>query len=158
MPKLTQHLVKQCHLDRLPRRSLATYAKKPSFRDAFDKRRCILPANESGVFALAGLWEGWRDRTKEDAAWVRTFAIITGKPNSVMAPIHDRMPVILAEEDWAKWLGEEPATGDELQRMIAEPYSSQLMRAYPVSARVNSVRNDEPGPLEPMDASGGIRV
>ena len=68
-----------------------------------------------------------------------------------MAPIHNRMPVILPREAWAKWLGEEPAERDELLSML-KPYPAERMRAYPISTRVNSVKNDDRELLEAAEA------
>src|SRR5216684_6449075 len=69
----------------------------------------IVPS-DAPLFAFAGLWENWRDKAAGDGAeWIRTCAIITGPPNELVAPIHDRMPVILPREAWARWLGEETA-------------------------------------------------
>jgi putative SOS response-associated peptidase YedK len=147
----------------------------PAFRDAFKARRCIIPASgfyewvQTGaakqpyaivpegepIFAFAGLWENWRVRAAADSAeWYRTCAIITGEPNELVAPIHNRMPVILPREAWATWLGEEPVSADELQALL-KPFPAEAMRAYPVSTRVNSVKNDEPSLLEPRGVVGG---
>ena len=144
-----------------------TVATKPAFREAFKARRSLVPAagfyewkgakgskhpysiapRDAPLFAFAGLWEIWKHPTEDD--WVRTFTIITGKPNSLMADIHNRMPVILDEMLWPAWLGEVETTPAELEKMIAEPYPSQLMTAYPVSTRVNNVRNDDASLIEP---------
>jgi putative SOS response-associated peptidase YedK len=155
-----------------------TVQTTPAFRDAFEGRRCIIPAsgfyewqkngttktpyaivpNDAPLFAFAGLWENWRDKAAGDGAeWIRTCAIITGEPNELVAPIHDRMPVILPREAWARWLGEEEADRDELQSLL-KPYPAQRMSAYPVSTRVNSVKNDDAGLIEPMMASGDVIV
>jgi putative SOS response-associated peptidase YedK len=76
----------------------------------------IVPS-DAPLFAFAGLWENWRDKAAGDGAeWIRTCAIITGPPNELVSPIHDRMPVILPQEAWARWLGEEEADRDELHR------------------------------------------
>ncbi|MGO8920248.1 MAG: SOS response-associated peptidase [Stellaceae bacterium] len=148
-----------------------TVATMPTFRDAFMARRCIVPASgfyewkktgakqpyaivpeREPLFAFAGLWENWRDKSAgEGAGWIRTCAIITGEPNELVAPIHDRMPVILPREAWAKWLGEEPAHKDELLALLT-PFPAERMRAYPISTRVNSVKNDAPDLLEAVDA------
>jgi putative SOS response-associated peptidase YedK len=146
-----------------------TVATMPAFRDAFRERRCIIPASgfyewkKTGtakqpyaivpegdpIFAFAGLWENWRVRAAADSAeWIRTCTIITGEPNELVAPIHNRMPVILDKSDWAKWLGEYPADKDALLALL-KPFPAERMRAYPVSSRVNSVKNDEPSLLEP---------
>ena len=96
----------------------------PSFQQAFKKRRCLIPADsfyewkkvvggkipyaigmkDDSPFVFAGLWEGWKDPATDE--WLRTCTIITGEPNELVAQIHTRMPIILPEEDHAKWLGE----------------------------------------------------
>jgi putative SOS response-associated peptidase YedK len=97
-------------------------------------------------------------RTRLDGAeWIRTCAIITGLPNELAAPIHDRMPVILPREAWARWLGEEAADRGELQSLL-KPHPAERMNAYSISTRVNSVKNDDAGLIEPMMATGGIAV
>ena len=70
---------------------------------------------------------------------------------------HNRMPVILPREAWSAWLGEYPASADALQALL-KPYPAKRMRVYSVSSRVNSVENDDAGLIEPMMASGGVRV
>ena len=145
-----------------------TAVTKPAFREAFKSRRCLVPAagfyewkasrigtkhpysiapRDAPVFAFAGLWENWMNPA--DGHSVRTFAIITGSSNSLMADLHNRMPVILDGMLWPAWLGEDEMTPAELEKMIAEPYPSQLMTAHPVSTRVNNVRNDDAGLIEP---------
>ena len=151
-----------------------TLATTPAFRDAFQRRRCLIPASgfyewrkdgktrtpyaivptDAPLFAFAGLWENWRDPAQgENAAWVRSCTIVTGEPNALLAPIHGRMPVILPEAAWAPWLGETPATAAELQALL-RPYPTERMRVYPVSPRVNNVRNDDPSLAEPVMAEG----
>jgi putative SOS response-associated peptidase YedK len=78
---------------------------------------------------------------------VQTFTIITGPPNELVAPIHNRMPVILPPWHWRAWLGEEPA--EELQALL-QPYPADLMRAYPVNVRVGSTRNNGAALIEPI--------
>jgi putative SOS response-associated peptidase YedK len=150
----------------------------PAFRDAFQRHRCLIPASgfyewrkdgktktpyaivltDGPLFAFAGLWENWRDRSAgENAPWIRTCSIVTGEPNALLAPIHDRMPVILPEQAWPQWLGEDPAEPDALKALL-RPYPAELMRAYPVSPRVGSVKNDDPSLIEPLMAEGGVRV
>lgn len=127
---------------------------KPSFRQAVRRRRCLLPASgfyewqagaagkqpwyisprDGGLFAMAGLFEAWRPT--EDAEWVLTCCIITTEPNRLMAPIHDRMPVMLAAPDWAAWLArdlQDPAALAPLLR----PCDPATMQAWPVSKAVN---------------------
>jgi putative SOS response-associated peptidase YedK len=79
---------------------------------------------------------------------VQTFTILTGPPNELVAPIHNRMPVILPSEAWRVWLGEEPADPEELLDVL-RPFPAELMRAYPVGPRVGSVRNNDPALLDP---------
>jgi putative SOS response-associated peptidase YedK len=137
-----------------------TIAEKPSFRDAFDRRRCLVPvdgfyewhrpgegakqpyafahpangAGERPPLALAGLWESWRD---PDGGILRTITLVTTAANSVMAPIHDRMPVILTPETWAVWLGESAGDAAALMR----PCPDALLDHWPVSPAVGNVRN-----------------
>jgi putative SOS response-associated peptidase YedK len=89
--------------------------------------------------------------------WIRTCAIVTGEPDELVAPIHNRMPVILPRKAWGKWLGEEPTRKDDLQ-LLLNPFPAERMRAYPISTRVNSVKNDDAGLIEPMMATGGAAV
>ena len=156
-----------------------TVATKPSFRDAFRRRRCLVPVDffyewqktgggkqSSGKqpsgrqpyavgladglpMALAGLWERWRD--PEDGAALQTFTVITGPPNELVAPIHNRMPVILPRQAWRSWLGEERAEPDELLALL-RPYPAEAMRAYKVAPRVGNVRNNDPELLTPIAA------
>jgi putative SOS response-associated peptidase YedK len=154
-----------------------TVSTTPAFRDAFKSRRCIIPASgfyewrrdgktktpyaivpaDEPLFAFAGLWENWRDKSQEGAEWIRTAAIITGEPNELLAPIHNRMPVILPREAWAKWIGEEAARKEELQALL-RPFPAEQMRAYPISTRVNTPKNDDAELLEPVMAEGGVQV
>jgi putative SOS response-associated peptidase YedK len=138
-----------------------TLAETQAFREAFLKRRCIipadgfyewkkvaagkepyviLPAEGEPLFAFAGLWDRWRDPASGEV--VRSCSIVTGEPNELVAPIHDRMPIILDRTDWAKWLGEEGARRHELQKLM-KPFPAARMRAHRVSPRVNNVRNDD---------------
>jgi putative SOS response-associated peptidase YedK len=96
---------------------------------------------DGSLFGLAGLFERWR---AEDGTVLDTCAIVTTEANSLLASIHDRMPVIIAPDDYARWL--DPANPD-VADLIA-PYPSSAMASYPVSPRVNSVRNDDATLLE----------
>ena len=140
-----------------------TVDRLPSFAGAFAKRRCLVPANlffewkgerrpkqpyaigmkDGGPFAFAGIWESWGNPDN----LLRTFAILTTTPNEICAPIHDRMPVIVGPDDYAAWLGE--ADADRL-RAIMRPNPADLMKAWPVSTRVNGVRDDDAGLIEPV--------
>ncbi|MGB8279017.1 MAG: SOS response-associated peptidase [Methylovirgula sp.] len=137
---------------------------KPMFRDAYRKRRCIVPvdgffewpatkgakqpyaiAMKNGApFGLAGLWENWKDPASGE--WVRTFTIITVPSNELIARIHDRMPAILRPADYERWLGSEPDPYDLLITFPAEP-----MKMWPISKRVNNPRNDDEGLLAEID-------
>ena len=136
----------------------------PTFRDAYRRRRCIVPVDgffewkavkgrsakqpyaiamkDGAPFALAGIWENW----KASGEWVRTFAIITTDANELVAGIHDRMPVILARDDYARWLGEEPDPHD-----LMRPFPAGLMRLWPISPRVNTPENDDPSIVAPIE-------
>lgn len=135
-----------------------TLTEKPAFRAAFKKRRCLVLADgfyewqktpdgkqpmritlaAGEPFAMAGLWENWN---APDGSLLRTFTIITGEPNELVAPIHNRMPAILLPEHEAIWLDNaaEPAIWQDILR----PYPAERMTAYPVSRRVNFVGNDD---------------
>lgn len=134
------------------------------FRDAFAKRRCLIPAAnfyewkslpgqkpkqpyavaraDGKVMALAGLWETWHDPDKN--LDVRTFTIVTTAANDEMAQVHHRMPVILEEPDWPVWLGE--TEGDP--KAVVRPAVEGVVRLWPVSRKVNSPANDGPDLLE----------
>ena len=144
-----------------------TLAEKPSFRDSFRKRRCLIPASGyyewqkvaqgkqpwafgpegGGLFALAGLWSHWRDR--ESGAEVESCAIVTTSPNALAATVHDRMPVILEEPARTLWLDPTPRPDAELSALLG-PCPTGLMAAWPVSTWVNSPAHDDPRCLEPL--------
>lgn len=146
-----------------------TVAEKPSFRSAFKSRPCLVPADgfyewaklpEGGKqpyfittkdgepFAFAGLWERWRAKDGHpEVPWLETFTTLTTEPNSLCAPIHDRMPVMLAREDWALWLGT-PAQ----RNALLGPFPAQRMECWQVGKAVGSVRNDQPELIEPVAA------
>lgn len=141
-----------------------TLSAKPSYREPFQKRRCLVLADgfyewqrtahgkvpmritlSSGEpFALAGLWSTWQ---APDGALLRSFSIITTSANQLVAPIHDRMPVLLRPEDEAIWLDDR--AGSEAWQALLQPYPEELMTSYPVSSRVNSPRNDDPDVAAP---------
>jgi len=142
-----------------------TVASKPSFRDAYRKRRCVIPADgfyewtrnaartpfaiarkDRRTMPFAGLWERWTDPASGET--IKTCTIITTTANELCAPIHDRMPVILDANDVARWLGEEPANEDQLAALL-RPYPADAMIAFAVDKRVGNVRNDDPTLIEP---------
>jgi putative SOS response-associated peptidase YedK len=90
-------------------------------------------------FGLAGIWENWKQPASGE--WLRTFAIVTTDANELVADIHDRMPLILAPGDYARWLGEEPDPRD-----LMRPFPADLMRMWAISTRVNKPENDDPYP------------
>ena len=100
--------------------------------------------------ALAGLWENWRSPAGE---WVRSFAIVTTRPNELCAELHNRMPVVLAPQAWPAWLGEESADPRQLKDLLA-PFPSEAMTCWPVSPR----RQTESYCLAPMNSACLIRT
>lgn len=160
---LVPHWAKDQHIgNRLINARAESAWRLPAFGAAFASRRCLVPAagfyewktspngpkqpfyiepTNSLMFAFAGLWEGWHDPATHE--WLHTFAILTCPPNDLLGEIHHRMPVILDERFWSAWLGETQASEEELKNMILQPYPSHLMALYPVSRRVNRVRNDD---------------
>lgn len=148
-----------------------TVAEKPSFRGAWNRRRCLIAADgfyewqrdgakkvpyrvayEDGrPFAFAGLWEGWDGPGNETGAPVRSCTIVTTAANGVLAPVHHRMPVIVDPADFGRWLGIEEAGGDDLQALI-RPREIDGLRPYRVSDRVNRVQNNDPAIMAPVAA------
>jgi len=150
-----------------------TVAEKPSFRTAFKRRRCLIPAsgfyewqrNATGnaakqpyflrrkdkkPFAFAGLWETWR---APDGSELPTCTIITTKPNALVQQIHDRMAVILREESFRDWIDPSPGT-DALLELLT-PFPADLMEMIPVSRAVNTPRNDGPELIAPVSVEPG---
>jgi putative SOS response-associated peptidase YedK len=145
---------------------------RPAFREAFEKRRCAVPADgffewtgaketrrpiwyhapDGGLLLFAGLYESWRNPA--DGAWQRTFTILTTDANDVVEPVHDRMPVILPPERVDDWL-HIPREGAQAYakglRHVLQPAAAGVIVATPVSRRVNAVANDDAACLEPAD-------
>ncbi len=143
-----------------------TIQEKPSFRNAFKQRRCLILADgfyewqkqsgsapkvpfyfqlaDGAPFAFAGIWETWSPAQDE---MVRSCAIITTEPNDLVAVAHDRMPVMLDKDMMWAWLEEKPA--DNLQAMLA-PYPAEKMRAHPVGLAVNNPKNDSAECVRPL--------
>jgi putative SOS response-associated peptidase YedK len=109
------------------------------WRDA-DKQPFAVALSNRGPMTLAGLWESW---TAPDGAAIKSFTIITTSANALLQPLHGRMPVVLAAENWAGWLGE-TATGDAELKAMLKPYPGGGMAFWPVDRRVGNVRNDSP--------------
>lgn len=157
-----------------------TLAEKPSFRTAFQRRRCLVIAdgfyewqkpeaskqqdkiqNKSKSkqpyyfhlanhqpFAFAGLWEHWENGNGDV---IESCTIVTTSANEVLQPIHDRMPVILHPQDYDLWLDKSVAKDDRLQALL-RPYDASEMESYPVSATVNSPKNDSADCVQPLSA------
>jgi putative SOS response-associated peptidase YedK len=98
---------------------------------------------------MAGLWERWQPR---EGAALETFTILTTVPNELMAPIHDRMPAILAVRDYPRWLSPGDPARPPLD--LLRPFPAEEMLAWPVSARVGNVRNNDPRLLDRFEPSG----
>lgn len=138
-----------------------TVTEKPSFREAFKKRRCIIPADgfyewqraggkklpfffqmkDEGSFGFAGLWERWQGADKE---LIESCTILTTEANDILRPVHDRMPVILHPDDYKVWLEVDERKVD-LAKELLQPYPAGEMRAHRVSAEVNHIRNQGDG-------------
>jgi putative SOS response-associated peptidase YedK len=140
-------------------------AAKPAFREALKKRRCLIPADafyewqrqspktrqpyaiglKSGEpCAFAGLWESWQPPAGEA---LTTFTILTTTPNELMAPIHDRMPVLVAPRNYERWLDPDQKAASATD--LLEPYPAEEMEAWMVSDRVGKVQSNDPELLLP---------
>jgi len=144
-----------------------TINEKPMFRGSFRHKRALIPVNgfyewhqegghkqpywfhpkEGDYFALGAIWDEWYDNRDEKI--ITSSAIITTEANSLMEPIHDRMPVIIPKASWALWLDSEVTEAEALYELL-QPSSSDIMAAYKVSTRVNSPVNDDADLLSPM--------
>jgi putative SOS response-associated peptidase YedK len=143
-----------------------TAREKPSFRNAFRRHRCLIPANgfyewrrqergkqpyfvrmrDERLFAFAGLWDRWES---PDKGVIETCTILTTSANPVLAPIHDRMPVILPSAGYARWL--DPALQDtESLATLLVPFPPEEMLASPVSTRVNTPTVDDESCIAPL--------
>lgn len=150
-----------------------TVAEKPSFRSAFKKRRCVVPADgfyewrqdkktkqpyyihlpEHRPFVFAGLWEHWESKSDIDGPSIDSFVIITTDANKKIAPLHDRMPVILPDDKIDMWLDPNVEDADALHSLLV-PLPDDMVDYYPVGTRVNSYKFDEPGLIEPVTPLG----
>lgn len=142
-----------------------TVDRSPAYREPFRRRRCLVPATgyyewqklsgggkqpyritreNGGLVGFAGIWDRWG---KGDAAFESFSIIVTNAPDN-LGRIHERMPVIICEQDYDTWLSAGPGM-DELKGLL-RPYSAETLRVYAVSARVNSTKNDDPTLIEPV--------
>lgn len=147
-----------------------TLIEKPSFREAFKKRRCIIPASgfyewahtggkgkqpfyfylkDANVFGFAGLWETWADRETGEA--LETCTIITTAANQVLKPVHDRMPVILQRNDYDLWLDQSVKDTDRLQNLLV-PYPADRMDSHAVGKSVNSPLSNSEELIAPLNS------
>jgi putative SOS response-associated peptidase YedK len=144
-----------------------TLTASPAFRDSLRRKRCLVPVEafyewrregeirqpytiaraDGRPLVLAGLWDGWRDPATETVR--RTFTVVTTAPNETMAAIHNRMPAMLADEDWPIWLDPGPSDPGELLAIIDAGREPELV-IRPVSRLVNDVRNDGPELVTPL--------
>ena len=150
-------------------------ATKPAYRRAFEKRRCLIPADgfyewrvlpgptkrkqkqpyfiaraDREPMVFAGLYEVWRDRSDPDAEWMRSCVIVTTDANEKLAPIHDRMPVVLPERAWKEWLDPENHDTARLLQLLVPAPSDEFL-CYPVSTLVNKPDNNGSELLEPIE-------
>jgi len=143
-----------------------TVAVKPAYRAAFRQRRCLIPASgfyewragpggkqpyylrlkNTEVFAFAGLWERWQGA---DDRIVESCTIIVTTANAAVQPIHERMPVILAPNNYAAWLAPEQTEPGPLQALL-KPFPAESMRLYPVGRQVNNPRHDAADCIVPL--------
>jgi putative SOS response-associated peptidase YedK len=143
-----------------------------AFREAYGRRRCLVPADgffewqkqgklrqpflirrkDQAPFAFAGLWERWR-QPGADGAVVRSCTIITCPANDLVAPLHDRMPVILAPEAYARWLDPNIDARD-----VLKPCPSAWLEAFAVDPRVNSPNNDDPECIQPAPVQSTLTL
>jgi putative SOS response-associated peptidase YedK len=154
--------------DRMINARAESLAVKPSFRNAYRRRRCLILADgfyewkqspglkskqpvyirliNNHPFAFAGLWEHW---TSPDGSEIRSCTIITTQPNSLLLTIHNRMPVILPTETFSQWITPADLPAIQLNELLA-PYPAEEMIAYPVSKMVNSPQFDSPDLIKPI--------
>jgi putative SOS response-associated peptidase YedK len=156
--------------DRMINARAESLADKPAYERAFRRHRCLVPAEgfyewqrrgarkqpmfihrrDGEPMAFAGLWAAWRDGDAPDAEWMRSCTIVTTGANGIVAPLHDRMPVVLEERDWDRWLDPDAGDLDALARLL-RPGSDDLLVAYPVGTAVNRADNDGPHLVERVE-------
>ena len=150
-----------------------TVSEKPSFRAAFKKRRCLVLADgfyewkklsegkqphfismqSESPFAMAGLWESWTDKSDPQSGTVETCTVLTTEANSMMEPLHDRMPVILQPDDYETWLDPTFEDHNHLQTLL-RPFAPEEMQHWPVATIVNRPANDQPECITSVEAMG----
>ena len=144
-----------------------TLTTSPTFREAIKRRRCLIPADgffewqpidkktkqpfafglkDGALFALAGLFDVWRDKATGQA--LLSYTVITTDPNELLEPFHNRMPVIIRPADYERWIA--PAEPSHLPLDLLRPYPDELMSAWKVGQAVGNVKNDEPVLIAPI--------
>ena len=154
-----------------------TVATSSAFREAWKFRRCLVPADwfyewqktdektkqpfaiamkDDSMFAFAGLWESWKDKATGEK--LRTYTILTTDPNELMEPIHSRMPVILAPEDYERWMA--PTDPGHLPIDLLKPFPAEEMKAWKVGLAVGNTRNNDPSLIECLrsEESGQLKL
>jgi putative SOS response-associated peptidase YedK len=142
-----------------------TLLEKPSFKNSFRSRRCLIPADgfyewgkvgrekfpyyfrmkEDGPFAFAGLWDRWRD---PEGTLIESCTIVTTTPNELLEPLHNRMAVILRPDQFSLWLDPTMTRAEELMDTLV-PYPADEMESFRVSKFVNNTRNNTPACIQP---------
>lgn len=145
-----------------------TVATSGTFRVPFERRRCLIPASgfyewkklhpktkqawrydlaNGHMFAFAGLWDAWKEpkqSPQQNDTWLLSYTIITTDPNELTAQVHNRMPVILHERDYDRWLSREITAPNELPLDLLRPYTAEEMEAHTANQAVGNVRNNSP--------------
>ncbi len=149
-----------------------TVDQKPMYREAFQHRRCLVPANgfyewqevgkikqpylirasNAGPFAMGAVWERWRNPQGKE---VETVAIVTTSANATLQGLHDRMPVILDRDDWSLWL--DPESELVHVKSLIKPVPDESFVSFPVSTRVNAVANDDATLIEPAEPAAAAQ-
>jgi putative SOS response-associated peptidase YedK len=173
--------------DRMINARAESVATKPSFRRAYAKRRCIIPADgfyewkvvgppstpkgrprkqpmfvhrrDGEPLAMAGLWEAWKvpegmEGIGDGDGWLRSCVIVTTRANGLLAPIHDRMPVVLPESSWGRWLDPDEGDPASLEGLLV-PAPDEWLEAWPVSTDVNRPTNHGPELVAPVASDPG---
>jgi putative SOS response-associated peptidase YedK len=138
-----------------------------AYREAMKRRRCLVPADwfyewqkidekskqpyaislkDDGLFAFAGLWEKWKDKVTGQE--LHTYTIVTTDPNELMEPIHNRMPVVLHQQDYERWL--DPGDPERLPVDLLRPFPADEMKSWKVGRDVGNTRNNRPELIEPV--------
>jgi putative SOS response-associated peptidase YedK len=147
--------------------------QKPAFREPFRRRRCLVPINSyfewqaldakkkskqawaiglktEEPFALGGIWERWVSQDKQTV--LESYSIVTTEANELLAPLHDRMPLILAPRDYPRWL--EPGDPQRPPVDLLRPFDADLMKIWRVKPDVGNVRNNRPDLIDPFEPPG----